>query len=66
MNALQEVVSTKLLTSKQVAKAIGVTPRTLSRMVCTGEFPEPIRRNSRWVRWTSTDLDSYLSKLIAR
>jgi predicted DNA-binding transcriptional regulator AlpA len=47
-----------LLNAAQVADSLGISKRTLWRMVSTGEFPQPIRfgqRNSRWLWRTVAD-----------
>jgi excisionase family DNA binding protein len=54
----------ELLTYAEAAKRLDITPRTLRRMVNSGEFPEPVRRNQRWVRIPDSDINEYLTKLI--
>lgn len=52
----------RLWTLSQVAKFLGVCPRTISRRVDEGHLAPPIKvgRSSRWFR---SDLDCYLQKL---
>lgn len=52
-----------LLTARQIADLLTVSLRTFNRMVAAGEFPRPLRRNRKWVRWTRGDLEAYLSGL---
>jgi excisionase family DNA binding protein len=56
----------QLLTVAEVCEKLGVTDRTFRRMVASKEFPEPIRRNRRWVRVPAQDLAGYLAKLKER
>lgn len=56
-------ISQELFTRDQVAAQLGVTVRTLNRMVGRGEFPPPLKRNRRWARWYASDLAGYLNHL---
>ena len=49
-----------LLTMTEVAARLTISRRTLQRMVAAGEFPAPIRRNRKWVRWRLADLQYFL------
>lgn len=51
-----------LLTLTEVAKFLGVCPRTVSRLVANGDLPNPAKvgRGSRWFR---NDLTAYFQKL---
>jgi len=43
--------------SAQVAKILGVSPRTLYRMLSDGRIPEPMRNpQNRYRVWTEVDL----------
>ena len=43
--------------SSQVAKILGMTPRTLYRMLADGRIPEPMRNpENRYRLWTDIDL----------
>lgn len=43
--------------SSQVAKILGVTPRTLYRMLADGRIPEPMRNaENRYRVWTEYDV----------
>lgn len=45
--------------SSQVAKIVGVTPRTLYRMLSAGRIPEPMRNPENQYRlWTDVDLQA--------
>ena len=52
-----------LLTAQEVAGRLSISLRTLYRMVERGQFPPPIRRSRRWVRWKTTDVQHYLDTL---
>jgi excisionase family DNA binding protein len=56
-------VGIELLTSQQVAAALGISVRTLWRLVSGGNFPQPVRYNRKLVRWKASDLRAYLEKL---
>jgi excisionase family DNA binding protein len=53
----------EILTADQVAEMLQVSRRTFDRMVAAGEFPRPMRRNRKWIRWTQADLEAYFQKL---
>jgi excisionase family DNA binding protein len=43
--------------SAQVAKIVGVSPRTLYRMLASGRIPEPMRNpDNRYRLWSEVDL----------
>ncbi len=43
--------------SSQVAKILGISPRTLYRMLMDGRIPEPMRNSeNRYRVWTDVDL----------
>jgi len=48
------------LTSQQIADKLGVSPRTVWRMVEKGSLPQPIRYNRKLVRWRISDVEKYL------
>jgi excisionase family DNA binding protein len=48
------------------ARRLGVSERTLRAMIRSGEFPAPLRRNSRWIRIPSEDVEAYLRGLEAK
>ena len=48
-----------LYRSSQVARILGVTPRTLYRMLASGRIPEPMRNPENQYRlWTDVDLQA--------
>jgi excisionase family DNA binding protein len=49
-----------LLTMTEVAARLTISRRTLQRMVAAGEFPAPLRRNRKWVRWRLADVQRFL------
>ncbi len=61
---MQITLETKLLTVPQACRQLGVSDRTFRRMVASGEFPQPIRRNRRWVRVPASDIEQFLSQLV--
>ncbi len=45
--------------SAQVAKILGISPRTLYRMLADGRIPEPMRNeDNRYRLWTDVDLQT--------
>jgi excisionase family DNA binding protein len=52
-----------LLTAREVAYRLSISRRTLYRMLARGEFPLPVRRSRRWVRWRTRDLQQVLDSL---
>jgi excisionase family DNA binding protein len=52
-----------LLTAKQVAARLSISPRTLYRMVARGHFPQPVRYSRKLVRWPVRDLEEFLDAL---
>ena len=54
------------LNVRQVADLLGVHPRTVWRLVSSGDLPKPIKIGPKIVRWRVADLESYLESLIER
>lgn len=52
-----------LLTPIQVMRRLHVSRSTFYRMLDRGEFPRPLRRNRKWVRWPESDVTNYLDQL---
>jgi excisionase family DNA binding protein len=52
-----------LLTPEQTARILNVSPRTLSRMVATGEFPQPYRHSKKLVRYRRADVNSFIENI---
>ena len=53
----------ELLTSREVARRLSISVRTLFRLVRAGKFPEPVRYNRRLVRWKSEAVALYIQHL---
>ena len=51
------------LNVRQVAELLGVHPRTVWRLVSSGDLPEPIRISAKVVRWRVVDLEDHLTGL---
>ena len=51
----------QLLTVVQVAKMLGMTPRTIYRLQRSGEIPASIRIGPRAARWRQSDLEAFLN-----
>jgi excisionase family DNA binding protein len=54
-----------LLTARQVAERLGVSVRTLYRLVERGVLPQAVRYSRKLVRWKSADIDRYIAALSA-
>jgi prophage regulatory protein len=52
-----------LLSAKQVAARLSVTPRTVWRWVAEGKLPRPLRLSTKCVRWWSSDVERFLEAL---
>lgn len=53
-------VKSLFLTSSQVASALGVSKRTVARMVERDPlFPKPVRWNKKLVRWNAGEIERY-------
>lgn len=55
---------TELLRVPEACKRLEISARTLRRMIAAGEFPQPVRRNRRWVRVPASDIEDYFEKLL--
>ena len=51
-----------LLTLDDVATHLKLAPRTVQRMVASGEFPSPIPVSSGRSRWRWSDIDAWLER----
>lgn len=56
------LANVRLLTVRDVADLLAVHPRTIWRLVATGDIPAPIRLGSKAVRWRLADLERHLAK----
>lgn len=54
-----------LLTIKDVAGFLGITPRTIYREIQRGNFPKPLQLTKRKVRWELANIEAHVSKLRA-
>lgn len=52
-----------LLTAREVAARLSISPRTLYRLLDRGAFPPPVRFGRRHVRWKTSDVQRYLDAL---
>jgi len=55
-------LSNPMLTDKEAADYLGVSPGTLSVWRCTGRYNLPYVKAGRWVRYRLSDLDAWLAK----
>ncbi len=53
----------KFLKSQQVCRRIDVSERCLRDMVRPGEFPAPLKRGRKWIRWRQEDVEACLAQL---
>ena len=51
-----------LLTEKEVARRLRVSPRTLQRRVAAGQFPPPIKISAGRARWRQGDVDAWVER----
>ncbi len=49
----------ELLTVRDVARALKVSPRQIWKLLASGRVPEPVRL-SRSVRWRRADIDEWI------
>lgn len=67
MNANESAISSmQLLTSKELAKILNVTTKTLERWRGTGEGPLFIRISASNVRYRSQDVEAFIKARICR
>jgi predicted DNA-binding transcriptional regulator AlpA len=53
----------RLLDVREVAKLLGIHPRTVWQMVSTSNIPQPVRLSPRLVRWRLSDIEDHVQKL---
>jgi excisionase family DNA binding protein len=51
-----------LLKTAEVAKILHVNRSTVFRMIAAGLLPQPIRFNSRFIRFRAEDINNYISQ----
>jgi excisionase family DNA binding protein len=56
-----ELASLQYLNVRQVAELLGVHPRTVWRLVSSGDLPQPIKISAKVVRWRVADLEAHLA-----
>lgn len=56
-------MSIKMLTVDEVAKSIGVTPRTIWRWADEDRFPKPVALGPKLRRWREADIEKFLAEL---
>jgi excisionase family DNA binding protein len=62
--AIRTDTRSHILTSSQVAGLLGVSKKTLDRMIKDGRIPEPNRKaGNNWRYWTLQDLDEIRTSL---
>lgn len=54
-------LSIDLLSSKQVARRLSVSVRTVWRLLRNGALPQPIRYTRKLVRWRTKDIDGFVA-----
>ncbi len=62
MSALQ-VVLPDLMTAREVARCLSVSPRTVWRWTAQGILPAPVRPSRRATRWRAGDIRHFLETL---
>jgi excisionase family DNA binding protein len=60
---LSIICAEPLMTQAEVAKAIGVVPRTIRAWAADGRFPKPLAHGRRWRRWRSADVQKFVEQL---
>lgn len=53
-----------LLSAAQVAEKLGVSRRTVWRLVSLGTLPKPMLLSARCARWRASDVAAALEKLL--
>jgi predicted DNA-binding transcriptional regulator AlpA len=52
----------EMLSSKDVAKLLGMTTKTVRRLAERGLFPRPLRINHRLLRWRLADVRRWMAE----
>jgi len=60
---VQQKERQELISVKEVASRLSVTPRTVWRWVAQGKLPRPLRLSPACVRWWNTDVERFLEAL---
>lgn len=53
----------RLLTRREVTARTGLPTSTIYRMMRNGAFPEPYRLGAKSVRWSSLEVEGWISNL---
>ncbi|MGB9879950.1 MAG: helix-turn-helix transcriptional regulator [Anaerolineae bacterium] len=56
-----EKPSGEFVSPTELAKRLGISRRTVFRLVSTGQLPQPIRLTKRTVRWEWTAVQEFLA-----
>ena len=56
-------ITVDLLTSRQVARRLSISIRTVWRMTARGELPAPIRFNRKLVRWKAAEITRHVQAM---
>lgn len=54
-------IASDLLTRKQAAEYLGITPRTLAVWACVKRYPLPYVKVGRLVKYRRADLDAFIA-----
>jgi excisionase family DNA binding protein len=63
MDTVQSTSFECLLTMKEVAERLRISPATLWRLVAKGEVPSPVHLGARSTRWRAADIDRFIENL---
>jgi excisionase family DNA binding protein len=55
-------IASDLLTRKQAAEYLGITPRTLAVWACVKRYPLPYVKVGRLVKYRRADLDAFIAR----
>src|SRR5262245_36761819 len=50
----------RLLSPADLARLLGVSPRTVRRWAADGSLPAPVRKGTRYIRWRVADVQRFL------
>ncbi len=50
----------RLLRTEEMARLLGVAPRTIRRWAADGTLPAPVRKGCRYTRWRLADVQRFL------
>jgi predicted DNA-binding transcriptional regulator AlpA len=64
MSELIQFGESQLLSVRETAHCLGVSRRTLERIVSRGQFPPPLKIGAKSL-YTAADIESHIAKLVA-